>query len=404
MSDQPSRASARFCPGCGEPVVARANYCAACGAALPGGGRGGAARAASPQRLRAPKSGLAVLVAFLAIGLSLWFFILRPETVTRKPLAPKASTTAGGAGEPGTAGEAGGATGSLPANHPPVSLPAEVGSFIVELEQKATAQPKDVGTWLQLAQVQYRAGQIEASYLGAAEKSFRHVLEVEPKNADALRGVGNIHFDRDQYAPAIEAYRAYLEVRPDDSSTRTDLGTMYLYDGRVEDAVREYEGVLAREPGFFQAHFNLGIAQVRRGNRAAALAAFEKAKERAPDEDTRKQIEAMIARTSGEAAPPSGPAAGGATLESRVEQRLRSHPVAGPKVVRVEWPKPGEARAVLESFPMDKMPEFARQKFLDRIKTDLVEARREAGASGAIRLEIVDQGSGTVMATVVAGE
>ncbi|MGH7823495.1 MAG: hypothetical protein ACREQ9_27350, partial [Candidatus Binatia bacterium] len=61
-----------------------------------------------------------------------------------------------------------------------------------------------------------------------------------------------------------------------------------------------------------------------------------------------------------------------------------------------------EGRVVLHEFPMEAMPEFARVKFLDRLKTDLGEARRATGAQGASRLELVDRDSGNVMATVSA--
>ena len=45
-------------------------------------------------------------------------------------------------------------------------------------------------------------------YLDKAETSFRHVLTLDSKDLDALRGLGNVHFDREEYDKAVESYLA----------------------------------------------------------------------------------------------------------------------------------------------------------------------------------------------------
>ncbi|MGH7818375.1 MAG: hypothetical protein ACREQ9_01250, partial [Candidatus Binatia bacterium] len=65
MTDQQSRPSVRFCPGCGESPPPGANFCVSCGAPL----RGGLRREAPPSAARPQLAGLAVLGVFLAIGL-----------------------------------------------------------------------------------------------------------------------------------------------------------------------------------------------------------------------------------------------------------------------------------------------------------------------------------------------
>ena len=389
MSGELSRAPLRFCPGCGTPVTEAANFCTSCGAAL----RDSPARQDPPRREASPATpGVVVLTVFLAVGLTLWFAILRPEERSRRPLAPKTSAPSSGAPAGAASGEA-----SLPADHPPVQLPEEVRTFIADLETKAEAAPDDVATWRQLAQVQFRAGQIDASYLDRAEASWRRVLEIEPGDPDGLRGLGNIHFDRDEYTKAIEAYEGYLEKRPEDVNVRTDLGTMLLYSGKPEDAIREYHAVIAAQPGFFQAHFNLGVAHLRLGETDEARGAFEKARDAAPDEDTRARIETMIQRAADGNAPAADAPAG---FQARVERNLRAHPIAGPKVVGFEWTSPAEGRVLLEEFPMDAMPPFARSKFLERLQTEVEEARRAEKVETPARVELVDSATGKVMATV----
>jgi tetratricopeptide (TPR) repeat protein len=379
-----SRVSVRFCAGCGEPAAAGARFCVACGSPL----RGEATVSSSSRAFRSQTPALAVLGAFLAIGLVLWVTLLRPAAEPgRLPLAPKNTPAPSGNGSSGA---------SLPTDHPPIDIPAEVRTFIADLEGKAAVAPRDLETWKNLAQVQYRAGQIDKSYLEKAESSFRHALEIDAKDLDALRGLANVYFDRDDYARAIEWYSRYLKIEPDDPNVRTDLGTMHLYSGQIDAAVREYEKVIAADPKFYQAYFNLGIAKVRQGESAGALEALQKAKSLAPDDATRTQIQAMIDRASGAAAG----SAGGDGFQQKIEQSLRSHPIAGPKVVRVEWSAPREGRVVFADFPMEAMPEFVRTKFLDRLKTELGEASRASGGEGGARLDLVDRDSSRVMATV----
>lgn len=398
MTEASSRSSVRFCPGCGEAAVSGAKFCVACGQRLAGSIRG--------ARGPVPTEALAVLVAFLAVGLSLWAWLLAPSgPAPRMPLAPRPQEEAA---SPPAASAASAGEGGMPANHPPLEVPADVKKYIGELAKNAAAKPKDLDAWKTLAQVQYRAGQVDKSYLTEAEESFRHVLEIDPKDLDAFRGLGNVHFDREEYAQSVDWYGKYLAVKPDDLNVRTDLGTMYLYGGDSERAIAEYDKVLTKDPKFYQAHYNLGIAYAQRGDKEKALAALKKASQYAPDDATRKQIDSMldhatqpgggtVPATTGETA---APAAGG--FQATIENDLRSHPIVGPKIVKFDWPSETAGQVRLRDFPMQAMPEMIKQKFLDRLKTDLAEAKKKSAASGEAKLELVDDKSGAVMATITA--
>jgi tetratricopeptide (TPR) repeat protein len=325
----------------------------------------------------------------------------------RLPLAPKSPESAvpSAASAPGE--------GAMPPSHPPLEVPADVKKYIAELAKNAAAKPKDLEIWKTLAQVQYRAGQVDRSFLSDAEESFRHVLELDPKSLDAFRGLGNVHFDREEYAQSVDWYGKYLATKPDDLNVRTDLGTMYLYGGDSDRAIAEYDKVLAKDRKFYQAHYNLGIAYAQRGEKDKAVDALRKASEFAPDDATRKQIDAMIdhadvpAEAGGVAS--AGAAMPGAAAENPkagfqaiVEDDLRSHPIVGPKIVKFEWPSQTAGQVRLRDFPMQAMPEVVRQKFLDRLKSELADAKKKSASSGEAKLEIVDDQSGRIMATVTA--
>jgi len=302
-----------------------------------------------------------------------------------------------------SAGEA----ASLPNDHPPIQVPEEVRRAIAELVDKAKAEPDNLDLWRQLAQVQYRAGLLESGYLDAAETAYQHLLAKAPQDLEALRGLGNIAYERQQPAVALDYYRRYLELKPDDPEVRTDFGTMLLASGKAEEAIRTYLSVLEKNPQFFQAHFNLGVAYHGAGKMDEALAAFRKARELAPNERIQQEIDSLLARLG--AAPEENrpqPAASApprqeyASFQAAAEAVFRDNPVMGKRVERVEWQGEHAARVYLRDFPMAQMGDAMRAMFRDRMLGRLREQKARFAVSEPVRFELVDVQSGEVMETL----
>ncbi len=411
----------RFCPQCGAPVIAGAKFCVECGtplstSAAPAESAAGAASAA-PAAPAAPRISRAFAVVFgsiLVIGLAASALILRKLPQRQRELASAAAR--------------GGAPGNLPPGHPQlVKLPDEARKFIADLQAKAEAAPKDVAAWNRLGDVAERAAMFDQSYYGPAERAYAHVLKLDPDNLDALRGVGNVDYDRHHYDEAIAAYEHYLDRKPDDPRVRTDLGTMYLSSGSTDLATVEYKKVIAKNPKFFEAYFNLGVAYAEQEDKPAARSYFLKARELAPDDRTRGEIDQMLASVGGaggEAAVASegagassgagAPGAGGAaeaavgssaTFQGAFEQMVRALPIAGSKVHAVQWTGASRARMLMDNFPMDQMPPFAATRFLDDLKSGTRDVMNDHHVRGPVTVEIADAASNRVMrsVTVAAG-
>lgn len=380
---------ARYCPGCGAKALAAAKFCAECGVSLAGGTRDGG------RQLTAV--GTAVLGLFLAAGLTIWTLVLSP--------APPHPGPGGGAPRGGAAAAStGSATSQLPEGHPqvPVELPAEVKKFIVELAAKTKEKPQDVEAWLKLANVNARAAQLDPSYSAPAAAAFQHVIELDPKNPDALRGLANMHYDREEFREAIPLFERYLALRPEDDSARTDLATMYLYGGDATRAIATYQEVLKRNPSFLQAHYNLAVTYHRQGNDPAAIKELETARGLATEDGARKQIDDMTASLRAEPASPAGvTAAARSPFQSGVETAFRGHPILGPRIVRFEWSAPAAGRVMVQNFPMEGMPPAVREKFAAHMAQEIRTAQETHGVDGPVRMEIADVTSGAVMATVV---
>lgn len=403
----------RFCPQCGSALIADAKFCVECGAAL--GGPGAKMPSAEPavnqtlRNLPITTAFVGVFLAILILGLLAagWVMLRKPETVeTASRSAPEVAPGAGANSTSATAGSA--APGQLPPGHPKIQLPSEARSFIDKLQNDATAHPEDIAKWNKLGGVTMRAALFDESYFAKASEAYGHVLKLDPDDLEALRGIGDVDYDTEKYDQAIAAYEHYLKKKPADPEVITDLGTMYLYTGNADQAEAQYHKALRLKPDMFQAYFNLGVAYAQQDKPSEAQAALKKADELAPDENARNQIKEVIAKISarlapqnasgGEKAPTSITPASG--FQGEIEQLVRGLPIAGPKVSAVQWPDKTVAKVMMNDFPMDQMPPFAKEKFMTDLKSGIDSAKRDYKVNDKVRVELVDAASGRVMETV----
>ena len=391
--------SMRFCPECGSPVIPGAKFCVGCGLALalPTALAAGAAGEVTPavpmERAGSPEAHLtpafaAVFAGLLVLGLVAAAIVLRQEPGRERQLA---SAAAG--------------TGSLPPGHPGiVKIPERARKFIDDLEAKANAAPNNVDAWDRFGEATERAAMFDPSYYAKAEEAYAHVLKLDPDNLIALRGVGNIDYDRRHYDQAIAAYEHYLSRKPDDPRVRTDLGTMYLSSGSPDVAIVQYKKVLTAHPDFFEAYFNLGVAYAEQQDKSNARAYFQKARALAPDDKSRGEIDQMLATIGGAGASGNAAANGQAekpaTFQAAFEDMARGLAIAGPKVHGVQWTGSSRVRLLMNDFPMDQMPPFAAARFLGDLKSGTAEAMKSYHVAGPVTVEIADAASNRVMQSV----
>jgi len=113
-------------------------------------------------------------------------------------------------------------------------------------------------------------------------------------------------------------------------------------------------------------------------------------------------IAAVDASAAGAAVTPAPSSASGSsgTFQDAVANMMRNLPVAGPKVAAVHWPSTMRAKVMMDNFPMDAMPPFARDKFIADIKSGLTNAKSAHKVDGTVTVDIADAQSGRVMESV----
>ncbi len=289
------------CSQCQTPFATGAKFCAACGNRVDAAGTDKFSR---PSDGRPRRGGLsaswiaAVSGAFLLGGALTWLLMAAGKhdrsQVAMQPTiqgrAPILSAQASGM-PPGHAAP------SLPAGHPMVRGEAHAAdTLIAKAEKQAKARPKDIAVWNRLGDVAFRSAAFNPANGDKAREAFAHVLELDPDNLDALRGLGNVCFDQRQFDKAIATYQHYLRLKPSDVQVVTDLGTMYMAQHNSHEAIARYAAALALDPRFFPAQFNLAVAYLILNDNSNAREALSRARALAPGDAARTRIDLLLAR------------------------------------------------------------------------------------------------------------
>jgi arylsulfatase A-like enzyme/Tfp pilus assembly protein PilF len=136
--------------------------------------------------------------------------------------------------------------------------------------------------WTQLGLAQLDRGQGEQ-----ALASFSRALELDPRQALALSGVGTLHLtlfrqrrDRTSLQRAEEYFSRALAVDGRLVTALNGLGVTNLYLGDALRAIERLRAAVAADPGFINAYFNLTIAQLSVGRKGAAKTTLDNLRQR----------------------------------------------------------------------------------------------------------------------------
>jgi hypothetical protein len=279
------------CPRCGESLPRALDVCDACGFAL---GAAGPAAALSRQG-GAPRGGA------------------RPDDRHRGPAGARRG---GGRGEPATIpGIAwlllvvGLAVGGMVG----FALHSAVGP---RAESDMPAGPADIMAGGSGADVGQDAGAAPAGGMGGMGggmaggapqrmppqimqmvQGYKAALAKNPKDKDAIIGLGNLEFDSGQWLHAIDYYTRALSIDPKNADVRVDRAVAYHSMGQNDQAKKELLEVTRERPDHKNAWLNLGVVARESGDRAGALRAWQRYLELDPQGEhaagVRQEIESL---------------------------------------------------------------------------------------------------------------
>jgi Tfp pilus assembly protein PilF len=111
----------------------------------------------------------------------------------------------------------------------------------------------------------------------AAEKEFRRVLELNPKNASALNYLGYMLADRNvRLSEALQMIRQAVDLDPNNGAYLDSLGWAYYRLGELDKAEQYLRSAIERFSKDPTVHDHLGDVFAKQGNLKDAITQWEK--------------------------------------------------------------------------------------------------------------------------------
>jgi len=120
--------------------------------------------------------------------------------------------------------------------------------------------------------------------LDQALESLTHAVQVRPDYAVAYLARARVRFEARSFLAALDDCDRALQINPDFARAWHNRGLINLQIGDVPAAVDDLGRAIEADPEYASAHFYRGEAYYRAGSIAAARAAWESARDVAPEE------------------------------------------------------------------------------------------------------------------------
>ncbi|MCW5803385.1 MAG: tetratricopeptide repeat protein [Deltaproteobacteria bacterium] len=155
---------------------------------------------------------------------------------------------------------------------------AEVARLEAELDDNDDGDDgDDVRPLFALALTLHNGG-----HLDDAERYYRRVLAIDPRHADTLNNLGNVHGTRGRYDEAIASYDAAIAEVPDHPLYHACRGWALARAARYREAIATCDRAVAIDPNQSSAYFPRGAAYLQLGERDRAAADFRRGAELNP--------------------------------------------------------------------------------------------------------------------------
>ena len=163
----------------------------------------------------------------------------------------------------------------------------------------AVAARPAASTAVQTAPMNQATGRVSPDDVNKAAAPMLAQLQQRPNDATLLASIGNLYYDSQAYAQAIEYYRKSLALVPSNPDVRTDMGTAIWYSGDAEGALKEFATSLTYSPTHNGTLFNRGVVLWQGKHDAkAAIASWQQLLRVNPNYPERQKVETMIAQAS----------------------------------------------------------------------------------------------------------
>jgi len=148
----------------------------------------------------------------------------------------------------------------------------QIDSARTHFEMALEIDPANARALIGLGDVLSREGNHEI-----ALKHFSKATEIDPSLVPAWFNMGNSFRHLGQFNDALDAYRKALELEPNQPDAQKNLGLTLVMQGKIAEAVSHFETALLLDPDSAERHADLGLVLIDAGNSKRASAEFQTA-------------------------------------------------------------------------------------------------------------------------------
>ncbi len=141
----------------------------------------------------------------------------------------------------------------------------------LELERVLEIEPVNADAYRGLAEIELAAGRFDA-----AETAFRQAVELRPGDRELHEFLGTLYFRTERLTLAENAFRRSIEVAPDSVQGYRNLAGVYTLQGRLDEAAEVLRQALEIQPTP-TLYLNLGTVFFYQGLYPRSAAAYESA-------------------------------------------------------------------------------------------------------------------------------
>jgi len=239
------------------------------------------------------------------------------------------------------------------------------GEALNTLKQQSEVEPENKELKLKLAESYIQQFTItgNSKLVFSAIDTYNSVLQLDSKNSAALVALAKISFESGANAKAIEYFERYLELNPKDYQLKNDLGLALIQNKDSARAIQVFSELEQEDPGNFGTSLGLALAYKTAESFELAKKQAEKTLEMAEDTQQKTVVTNFISSLKIASDPKL----------SELENYFKFHQIIGPKLKQLRWISDTQLQVILNDFPIDAMPEVARQSFLSKTKSRFLE-------------------------------
>lgn len=134
------------------------------------------------------------------------------------------------------------------------------------------SQPQTVAELIQQGLVHHRAGQISL-----AMDRYTQVLQIDPRNPDALYYVALVACHEGQYQQGMDLARRSLTYRPGQARAHNLIGQALHRTGQIKEALKSFDDAIECDINFTDAYGNRANMLSELGRHSEALSSFDRA-------------------------------------------------------------------------------------------------------------------------------